>query len=145
MISHFIVYGEMRQVPDLTLHDVQFQQGGDFEEVVYHIVGSFRSQKFEVIYNESESMVLIVLDEQQRAILSLINTNPESMSSGGVRLSKNKKAMLGAGGVINTPEVSIESSEWYPLYVVAGVDDPEATEMGLMFLLLFFSVAQTGG
>lgn len=145
LISHFIVYSEQRPIENFALRDAQFQQGvQDWSETVFTIIGDFRGQPFVVSYNEADARVLISLDEKIVAVLSLINSNPASLSSGGVRLSKNKRFVMTSGNIKKNPKLEVGLAEWYPFYVVDDIDDDEATEMSFILMLLFFAVGQVG-
>lgn len=144
LISHFIVYSREKPIENFSLRDVQFQQGdGNFTETEYTIVGKFKGRPFNVLYNEADARVLISIEEKNVAVLSLINANPESLSSGGVRLSKNKRFIV-SSGAMKKPKLEVGSAEWYPFYAIDTVDNVAATEISFILMLLFFAVGQTG-
>ncbi len=141
LIAHFIVYSESRPLQNVSLRDVHFQQGSEsWSETVFTIIGEFRKRPFVVTYNEAEAKVLISLEGRNVAVLSLINSNPASLSAGGVRMSKNKRFI--SSGNIKKQKLEVGSAEWYPFYVVENVGEQEATEMSFILMLLFFAAGQ---
>ena len=143
LIAHFIVYSEHKPIENFSIRDAQFQQGEmqDWSASVFTIIGEFRKRPFKVEFSESDAMILISVEGKNQAVLSLINTNPTSLSSGGVRLSKNKRFIVGNA---TQSKVEVGEAEWYPIYVVEDVDDAAVTEMSFILMLLFFAVGQSG-
>lgn len=145
LIAQFIFYKQILSMKDISLHDLQFQMGDDdLSEALYAITGNYRGNKFEVVYREYDRLVMIRIQNQLDAILSLININPESSSHGGTKLSKNMVTMTTSQKMLSTPEVKMETAEWYPLYTRAEVEDETAIEMGYFLLLLFFTMSNVG-
>ena len=144
LLAHFIVYEENKPIENADIRDIQFQQGiNDWIETTFTIIGEYKNQSFVVRYEEAEAMVLITVNDKLQSVLSLINANPESLSVDGVRLTKNKRAMVSTGDFAN-PKMRTETAEWYPLYVVENISDETATEISFILMLLFFAVGQTG-
>jgi hypothetical protein len=145
LIAHFICYEQITGMQELSFHNLQFQMGDDdLSESVYSIIGDYKGSKFEVVYREFDKIVLIKMRDKLTAILSLINVNPESLSAGGTRFTKNKTTMIHTNRIIGTPDLKLSTAEWYPLYTLAQVDDEAATEMGYFLLLMFFAVNNAG-
>ena len=139
MISHFIFYKEFKPLDNFNLHNLQFKMDEDLFESIYAIIGEFNGINFSVIYREYDELVLIKVDNKLNAALSLINVNPESLSSGGLKLTKNKTFMVSSNKLIGKPKVN-ESSEWYPLYTISDLEEESVSEMGYFLLLLFFAI-----
>jgi hypothetical protein len=145
LIAQFIFYKQILRMRDISLHNIHFQMGDDdLAEALYAIIGTYKGNKFEVVYREYDKLVMIKIQDKLEAVLSLINMNPESSSHGGVKLSKNKVTMTTSQKMLSTPEVKMESAEWYPLYTQAEVEDDTAIEMGYFLLLLFFAMSNVG-
>ena len=143
LLSHFIVYSEKRPIENFSLRDAHFQVSDqDWSETIFTITGEYRKQPFTVTYNEAEAIILISVADTNQAVLSVINSNPKSMSAGGIRLTKNKRFIVGELG---QSSVEVAEAEWYPFYVVENVNEDAATEMTFILMLLFFAVGQTGG
>ncbi len=144
LIARFIVYSQSKAIENVSIRDVQSQPlVEDWTETTFTLVGDFKNIPFIVTYDEAEAMVLLSVDNEIKAVLSLINTNPESLSVNGARLTKNKRAVVSAGDFAN-PKLKMETAEVYPFYVVADVDDAAATEMSFILMMLFFAVGQAG-
>ncbi|MEB2774486.1 hypothetical protein SYJ56_04165 [Algoriphagus sp. D3-2-R+10] len=145
LIAQFIFYKQIVRMNDISLHNLQFQMGDDdLSEALYTITGYYKGNKFEVVYREYDRLVMIRIQDQLDAILSLININPESSSHGGAKLSKNMGTITTSQKILSMPELKIEKAELYPLYTRAEVDDEAATEMGYFLLLLFFTMSNVG-
>jgi len=144
MISHFIFYKEIRPLDNITMHDLQFQMDEDLDESIYAIVGEFRGINFRLEYREFDELILIKFENRLIAVLSLINDNPESLSSGGVKLTKNKTFMVPSTRLFGKSKINESSSERYPLYTIAEMDDEGVIEMGYFLLLLFFAIGNVG-
>lgn len=143
LISHFIVYSEERPIQNFALRNAPFQQGVEkWTETIFTVVGKFKGRPFLVTYNEADARVLISFEDKTVAVLSVINSNPASLSAGGVRMSKNKRVIT--SGSIKKPKLEVGSAEWYPFYAIDTVDNEAATEMSFILMLLFFAVGQTG-
>ena len=145
LIAQFIFYKQILRMRDISLHNMHFQMGeDDLAEALYAIIGTYNGNKFEVSYREYDRLVTIRIQDNLDAVLSLINMNPESNSHGGAKLSKNKVTMTTSQKMLSTPEVKMETAEWYPLYTRAEVEDETAIEMGYFLLLLFFAMSNVG-
>lgn len=145
LIAQFIFYKQILRMRDISLHNIHFQMGDDdLAEALYAIIGTYIGNKFEVVYREYDRLVMIKIQDKLDAVLSLININPESSSHGGAKLSKNKVTMTTSQKMLSTPEVKMETAEWYPLYTRAEVEDETAIEMGYFLLLLFFAMSNVG-
>ena len=110
-----------------------------WSETIFTITGEYRKQPFTVTYNEAEAIILISVADTNQAVLSVINSNPKSMSAGGIRLTKNKRFIVGELG---RSSVELQKTEWYPFYVVENVNEDRD---GNDFYLDALFAATTGG
>lgn len=144
LISQFIFYRQIVNNKKASLHNMHFQMGdNNLVEQVYAILGTFNGNKFEVVYREMDGLILIKLLDNLEAVMALINVNPESRSSGGMKISKNKAVISGSQKMVGGPTVDAPTAEWYPLYTRSAVTDEMTIEMGYFILLLFFAIGNT--
>jgi len=115
----------------------------DLYESIYAIRGTFKGTCFSVVYREYDELVLIKIENNLNAVLSHINVNQESMSSGGIKLTKNKTFLV-PSKLMGRPDANESTTEWYPLYTISETADGTVIEMGYFLLLLFFAIGNAG-